>query len=79
MKDSPTKEPTLSPEEEQELASIEEDIRRHRVMKGHPPEGEIFQMPSEEEIKERIAELNKSAGQLTKQLADYYAKNKALG
>jgi hypothetical protein len=39
--------------------AIAEDVRRHRVMLGHPPEGPIFQQPSDEEIRKRIERLKK--------------------
>jgi hypothetical protein len=45
------------------------DIRRHRVMRGYPPEGPIFDLPSEAENKKRAATLKRFGRRLTKLLA----------
>ncbi len=56
--------------EQLELESYEEDVRRHRVMKGHPPEGPIFDMRSKEEIEQRIEELRKRTEETLKRLKE---------
>jgi hypothetical protein len=44
--------------------AIRADIIRHRVMKGYPPVGSIFNLPSESEVKERKAKLKRCARDL---------------
>jgi redox-sensitive bicupin YhaK (pirin superfamily) len=77
MKTSPTKGSTQSQEaallsDDELTAEMERDVIRHRVMKGHPPEGPIFQMRSAEEIAQRIKNLNERAVESTKRLAEFY-------
>ncbi|HEY5743349.1 MAG TPA: hypothetical protein VIU12_28285 [Chryseolinea sp.] len=47
--------------ERDEIAETEADVKRHRVMKGHPPKGDIFPRRSEAESAERIKRLRESA------------------
>lgn len=64
----------LSPAEAQPAGAeqaIRSDIIRHRVMKGYPPEGPIFNLPSESEVKERKANLKRCARELRNLLAEH--------
>lgn len=75
---SPSLRGKLTPEQEEQLEvdSYEEDVRRHRVMKGHPPEGPIFEMRSEEEIEQRIAQSKERLEQLAKRLQELLGEKK---
>jgi hypothetical protein len=61
-------------EDEQLLAEVEADLRRHRVMKGHPPEGPIFQMPSKQETERRIKALNERVEQSNARIRMFMAR-----
>ena len=59
--------------------AIRADLRRHRVMKGYPPEGPIFELRSEAETKRQIAELKRFGRALTKSLASKCAAEQEQG
>jgi hypothetical protein len=53
---------------ESERATLD-DLRRHRVMKGYPPHGQIFVLRSGPETRERLAKLKRNGQILTNMLA----------
>ncbi len=57
-------------ETHKKTSEISEDIERHRIMRGYPPQGEIFTLKQEEEVKKRINKLKESAQHLTKLLEE---------
>ena len=48
------------------------DVQRHRVMKGYPPEGKIFEIGSGPKTREKLAKLKHCGQVLTKLLAQQH-------
>jgi len=63
------KPPSAKHQAEEAERAILEDLKRHRVMKGYPPEGQIFRLRSGPETRERLAKLKQSGQTLTNILA----------
>ncbi len=70
----PSKATSAGQQSKDRVSEILADIRRHRVMRGYPPEGPIFDLPSEAENKKRAAALKRFGRRLTKLLAQKSAQ-----